>query len=637
MNGENELAVEMRCDPVEVLFEALFFEVLNHLSMYDFLQAANVNLKWRTLAKKSNAWRLRIWHDFPDDFKLFSARIRGARCSKWKKLYHLLEDITYKGLSDEERRDISLIKQGDFASLRLMDSEQTAMMRITRHYENVGSLVEWAIRFGYNEWLQQIYQCIILPFYSSRTLDSRERTLLHWAVATRQFPVVIGTLIDQGADIYAKDVQGETPLWIAAQIGHIEVVRLLIAKGVKNINQTNRKLYSPLHIAAFHGHLKTVIFLLENGGDPMIEASEGFTPFELACYKGHLMVAAAFIDHCYDLKDSLLRKDLATVCDYGHYDVGLLLLKHGARADPTNESNGIPLIAAAGRGHSRLVRLLLENGADVNRAQAHDDGLDTFTALMVACKEGHLDTTELLIDYKADINLVAKKGMTALAYACVRGHLSIVKLLFKNGAADNVNKLIALACRNANLSLLTFLIELRDKMAVPEQNEFLPLLAASAHGGQLQVVQYLLDNGAPVNQAQDSDGATALMFACQKGYTEVARLLLKHGALVDTQMKSGTNSLLKVCENEHVDLVKLLLEHGAQVNLATDTGYTALLIACMKGNVIIARLLLERGANVSDALPDGTTPLSIARENDHDEMVDLLLEYEGNAIRPYGR
>ena len=83
-----------------------------------------------------------------------------------------------------------------------------------------------------------------------------------------------------------KTVDGATPLYIAAQEGHLEVVRCLVGQGA-NVDQDNKDGSTPLYIAAHHGHLAVVQLLVENGANVNHANNNGITPLYIATQKGH--------------------------------------------------------------------------------------------------------------------------------------------------------------------------------------------------------------------------------------------------------------------------------------------------------------------------------------------------------------
>jgi hypothetical protein len=104
----------------------------------------------------------------------------------------------------------------------------------------------------------------------------------------------------------------------------------------------------------------------------------------------------------------------------------------GADVNARSESNGYtPLLWASSRGHTEIVRLLLEAGGDVN-VQANDGQ----TALMRAADYGHVDTVTLLLDSGADVNIRNENGITALRFATLKGHTQIIQLLKTAGAKE---------------------------------------------------------------------------------------------------------------------------------------------------------------------------------------------------------
>jgi hypothetical protein len=90
---------------------------------------------------------------------------------------------------------------------------------------------------------------------------------------------------------------------------------------------------------------------------------------------------------------------------------------------------GNALQAACRGGHKDVVQLLLENDADVNAQGGHYGN-----ALQAACSGGHKDVVQLLLENDADVNAQGGYYGNALQAACRGGHKDMVQLLLENGA-----------------------------------------------------------------------------------------------------------------------------------------------------------------------------------------------------------
>ena len=121
-----------------------------------------------------------------------------------------------------------------------------------------------------------------------------------------------------------------------------------------------------------------------------------------------------------------------------------------------------------------------------------------------------------------------------------------------------------------------------------------PLMSATAYG-HINIVRFLLDNGADINIKDTYNGWTALMFSA--GF-----------------------------ENEEFEIAQMLIENGADVNeISTKHGATALMIACNQCHFKIAKLLIETpNINLSIISNDGLTALDYANQYCGERIVDLF-------------
>jgi ankyrin repeat protein len=154
---------------------------------------------------------------------------------------------------------------------------------------------------------------------------------------------------------------------------------------------------------------------------------------------------------------------------------------------------------------------------------------------------------------------------------------------------------------------------------------------AAESNANVAMVEKLLKAGADPS-VQLASGETALMTAADLGSTEIAKLLVDHGAQVNAkENQAGQTALMWAAAETHPDITKILLDHRADVHARTKSGFTALMFAAQQGDVKSAELLIAAGANVNDATGDGTTPLLKASATGQEAVLLLLLDKGANA------
>ena len=102
---------------------------------------------------------------------------------------------------------------------------------------------------------------------------SLEKTLLHFACKKGHFPIV-EYLILKGANIKAKDENGDYVIHFASKGGLLSIVQYLIEKQNIDIDIKGYQEQTPLHYACYEGHLPIVEYLISKGAN--IEANDKY-------------------------------------------------------------------------------------------------------------------------------------------------------------------------------------------------------------------------------------------------------------------------------------------------------------------------------------------------------------------------
>jgi ankyrin repeat protein len=252
-------------------------------------------------------------------------------------------------------------------------------------------------------------------------------------------------LLEKGADKNKATTAGVTPIFIASQIGHLEIVKALVAAGADvNIARKGSGI-TPLYSASEKGHLEIVKTLLEAGADVNKATTvsgttvSGTTPLFIASFKGHLEIVKALVAAGADMNIAITDAGvtpLYVATEKGHLETVKTLLEAGADVNKARTDTGVtPLYIASEKRHLEIVKTLLEAGADANMALTSIGN----TPLYVASEKGDLEIVKALVAAGADVNIARKgSGTTPLYTASERGHLEIVKVLLEAGADKTI-------------------------------------------------------------------------------------------------------------------------------------------------------------------------------------------------------
>ncbi|XP_062366283.1 protein fem-1 homolog A isoform X2 [Cinclus cinclus] len=220
---------------------------------------------------------------------------------------------------------------------------------------------------------------------------------------------------------------------------------------------------TPLLIAARHGHLEVVEYLLdhcgarvEEGGSVSFdgETIEGAPPLWAASAAGHLGVVRSLLDHGASVNQTTLTNStpLRAACFDGHLEIVRYLVgERGADLEVANRHGHTCLMISCYKGHREIARYLLEKGADVNRRSVKGN-----TALHDCAESGSLEILQLLLRSKARMEKDGY-GMTPLLAASVTGHTNIVEYLIQGGLQQDEAAVEALELLGA-----TFVDKKRD-------------------------------------------------------------------------------------------------------------------------------------------------------------------------------
>jgi len=499
--------------------------------------------------------------------------------------------------------------------------------------------------------------------------DEFGNTLLHYvagAVEAEKSDILIRLVEDFGFDVNVVNVYGETPLHNAAHYDMVENVRNLLAYG------------GDVHARDKEGN--TALLWMANAsfnGDP-----SGKDEFEIT----KMLLAAGADVNAQNVFGHTVLYRFSDNYDGRHTGLMQFLLDHGADVHHRANNGETPLHEATATVSVKIMKLLLEAGADpralniynktplqttyrkqeamdlifdyINDASLFEavyycqaglvkklvaDGADietifekkgSPTALIFATENNEKVMVEMLLSLKANINAQDSLGYASVHYAAEEGYIDLLYCLLEAGADVSLKN-------KDGRTALDLAVAKNQLRSVQMIKDFHPNLAATpvdtaVKGDKPAVVED--SSGAAVAETMSEEQQKALvkkqlLERIQKPFHK----LIVQGDIkaVDKMFEDGdvdldefdnvdSSPLMYAVYFGYTDIVKFLLDHGAATDNQNQQGLTVLHIAVFAGNKDMVVLLLASGADASLRTADGMNVLEAAKVTGREDLAELI-------------
>ena len=463
---------------------------------------------------------------------------------------------------------------------------------------------------------------------------------------------IFGHSREDSGELPTEDTEHSTNTSLMAAIveGDLELAQQAISSGA-NLDRYDWQMgYSPLGMAIDRGHIEIVRCLLGAGANAHY-GSTNSTALGLAAERGEADIVQMLLPRGIDVNEPVGHDNwtaLLSAIEHGHKSVVQLLVTAGANVNIWSRGE-TPILLAAKREEREIYNYLYPLVNTSIRLCADRDGERLLQStrkrrireqnrpvekLIGMAMEGNNAEVARAIEIGVEIDELGAGGHTALMAAAYYGHKSVVKTLLEAGANPNL---------------------LSDDDRLGTGMTALMLTAGSFFANNRQsIAKLLLANGADVNQ-QGLGGKTAIVYAALAGagYRECVETLIAAGADLDLRDDRGHTVLTLVAAAENYQMLNLLIQAGAstaglesiqliqaasignldrvrsllssKVNLDLDRG-AAIGKAAAAGHTEIVELLIQAGANVNLSDRAGFTPIASAAYAGHGDIVHRLID-----------
>ncbi|XP_064633191.1 ankyrin-2-like [Lineus longissimus] len=415
----------------------------------------------------------------------------------------------------------------------------------------------------------------------------REVTLIHIALILGQTRIV-EALIKYGADVRHKinfndgEELNVSLMHNVSRYHRNDMIKILAVAGTPLDSQTNEGI-TPLMMAVEGPNIELMKFLLEKGADVNLQdETHDMTALMRTAEDGLIQATRLLLNtrRCdLDIQDDEGLTALHSALTYGNEVVAHMLIDHGADVNlksgrVADRDRLTPLVLAIEYSDVRMVRRLLEKGADPNGRFMRD-----FTPLHLAAQLNKVQEVKDLLRFGAKINVESTRGETPIHFALYFEAMGAAEVLIRRGAQLMANGEIARYLKGT-------------------------VIHYAAYKGQTEMVDLLADFGAEIYSSGESSIArdvSPLWFASRGSADqslECFKKLIRLGCDVSARTDDGTPVACEVFRNAadsvNENRVKLLLRHGADIG-----GPGAL---TMHPSPTLLRLLIQAGIDVKSGL-----------------------------------
>ena len=476
-------------------------------------------------------------------------------------------------------------------------------------------------------------------------------TLLHNAVANNSMELV-KLLLEKGIDTSVKtDIVGQTAIFNA---GTVEMLKFLVELPDFSYQDRDEGGNTLLHSAVKLKPYPVLIEYLSNhiginaknnkGNTALMEVvnSLGSSAEEVEVVVNTLLANHGDVNAVDEngrtvFMRTLRNKDL---------NVSLLDKFVESGADLQHKDNlGLSALHFTAASNLEYMKFLVDKGADLNQVSGEGEQ----TPLIIAAEYNRPETVKYLLEHKVKLNEKDARGKTALNYALEGDFSHIVMLLNELGAIAGDQDEIEQLDKQTKEKEQTLKQQEKEKItdldsAIAQKNfeqfkkyyeqELASLEAGEEMGthrlasfvinvGELEALKYLVEKGLDLQQSKDNNGYTLMHVAVFHNRLEMVKYLLDKGVDIRSAANNGT-SVYNMSANSSLEMLNYLLAQGVEEN--KEEGDAMLRRATGYRNPVMIKYYMNKGYTFDKTVFENKQYLLKTVQYQNTEMLKILLD-----------
>ena len=440
-------------------------------------------------------------------------------------------------------------------------------------------------------------------------------TPLHCACLNGDTKIIQFFIENKDCDLSSRNINKNPPLMLAVHNGHLKAVDLMVKTKRCDLLMKDHNDNNMLHVAAQNGHLDIVKYIIsEQLIDLNIKGYVGKTALSAACYSGHEdVVKYLTIDcKCSLQSDNSGVAPLHEAAVAGHLNLVTFLI-YELRCDPycVDDSGATPLHSAITCEQTEVAKFFIKDlKFDPNLLDKQ--GYTPIICYLFYSSKYNENVMKYFINVlKCDPTIILRDGNNILHFAAQAGNFEVFKVLTsilgKDSplvSATNQNNLspIHIACYRGHLEIVKFLI-LGCKCSTQPASDGVTLLHGAAAAGQINVIEFLINDLHWDRLTVNKHGHTPLHVAIARGRVELSKYFVKDLNCDPNILDyAGSTPLMSYVHNPSSVLSTVwcfVNELKCDPTISGVLGKSALHIAAQMGNLEVFKFLASAFVNVN--------------------------------------